>query len=75
VIDVNPLVATPPPEVPLINAPLVRVIAQVRFPPILSIEQQAFVGSFQEAIRAEYPKYCMSHYFYYQKLKYPLDGA
>lgn len=55
VTDVNPLIATPPLEVPLDNAPLVRVIAQIRFPPILSIEQQAFVGSFQEAIRAEYP--------------------
>ncbi len=55
VTDVNPLIAKPPLEVPLDNAPLVRVIAQVRFPPILSIEQQAFVGSFQEAIRAEYP--------------------
>jgi uncharacterized protein (TIGR04255 family) len=55
VIDANPLIATPPPEVPLTDAPLVRAIAQVRFPPILSIEQQAFVGSFQETIRAEYP--------------------
>jgi uncharacterized protein (TIGR04255 family) len=55
VIDVNPLIATPPPEVPLKNAPLVRAIAQIRFPPILSIEQQAFVGAFQEAIRTEYP--------------------
>ena len=55
VTDVNPLIATPPPEVPLKNAPLVRAIAQVRFPPILSIEQQMFVGAFQEAIRAEYP--------------------
>ncbi len=55
VTDVNPLIAIPPLEVPLTNAPLIRAIAQVRFPPILSIEQQAFVGSFQEAIRAEYP--------------------
>ncbi|PSB59387.1 TIGR04255 family protein [Chamaesiphon polymorphus CCALA 037] len=54
-IDANPLIATPPSEVPLTNAPLVRAIAQVRFPPILSIEQQAFVGAFQESIRAEYP--------------------
>ena len=53
--DVNPLIATPPPEVPLKDAPLVRAIAQIRFPPILSIEQQAFVASFQEEIRSEYP--------------------
>ena len=55
VTNLNPLTATPPPEVPLKNAPLVRAIAQVRFPPILSIEQQEFVGSFQEAIRQKYP--------------------
>ena len=48
VTNLNPLTATPPIEVPLKNAPLVRAIAQVRFPPILSIEQQEFVGSFQE---------------------------
>ncbi|BAU65679.1 unknown protein [Stanieria sp. NIES-3757] len=51
----NPLIDPPPPEVPLENAPLVRVIAQVRFPPILSIEKKEFVGTFQEAIRDEYP--------------------
>jgi uncharacterized protein (TIGR04255 family) len=51
----NPLIEPPPLEVPLKNAPLVRVIAQVLFPPILSIEKQEFVGSFQEAIRDEYP--------------------
>ena len=55
VTNFNPLTATPPIEVPLKNAPLVRAIAQVRFPPILSIEQQEFVGSFQEAIRQKYP--------------------
>jgi uncharacterized protein (TIGR04255 family) len=41
--------------VPLPAAPLVRVIAQVRFPPILSIERTNFVAPFQEAIRAAYP--------------------
>jgi uncharacterized protein (TIGR04255 family) len=51
----NPLIDPPPPEVPLKNAPLIRVIAQVRFPPILSIEKKEFVGSFQEAIRDKYP--------------------
>jgi len=33
----------------------VRVIAQVRFPEILAVEQRDFVASFQEALRATYP--------------------
>lgn len=53
--DFNPLTAPPPEEVPLKDAPLIRVIAQLRFPPILSIEKKDFVGSFQEAIRENYP--------------------
>ncbi|MDQ3264471.1 MAG: TIGR04255 family protein [Myxococcota bacterium] len=52
---VDPLVAPLPTEVPLKDAPLVRVIAQVRFPEILSVEQREFVAPFQEAIRATYP--------------------
>jgi len=55
VVNFNPLTAPPPEEVPLKDAPLIRVIAQVRFPTILSIGNQAFVGSFQEAIRENYP--------------------
>jgi len=55
VVSFNPLTASPPEEVPLKDAPLIRVIAQVRFPPILSIEKRDFVGSFQEAIREKYP--------------------
>lgn len=54
-VNFNPLTAPPPKEVPLKDAPLIRVIAQVRFPPILSIEKKDFVGSFQEAIREKYP--------------------
>lgn len=54
-VNFNPLTAPPPEEVPLKDAPLIRVIAQVRFPPILSIEKKDFVGSFQEAIREKYP--------------------
>lgn len=54
-VNTNPLIAQPPQEVPLENAPLIRAIAQVRFPPILSIEKKDFVGSFQEAIREKYP--------------------
>ncbi|MEQ1568212.1 MAG: TIGR04255 family protein [Myxococcota bacterium] len=51
----DPLVAPLPAEVPLKDAPLVRVIAQLRFPEILSVEQRDFVAPFQEAIRAKYP--------------------
>ena len=51
----NPLAASLPAEVPLPNAPLVRVIVQVRFPSILSIEKRDFVAPFQEVIRKSYP--------------------
>lgn len=54
-VNTNPLIAKPPIEVPLKLAPLIRVIAQVRFPSILSIGEKSFVGRFQEAIREEYP--------------------
>jgi uncharacterized protein (TIGR04255 family) len=33
----------------------VRVIAQLRFPPIVSIEKREFVAPFQEALRQSYP--------------------
>lgn len=51
----NPLEGQPPAEVALPNAPLVRVIAQVRYPLIASVESRSFVGPFQEAIRDDYP--------------------
>lgn len=50
-----PLVGPPPTEVPLTMPPLVRVIAQVRFPLIASVEKRDFIGPFQEAIRNAYP--------------------
>ena len=40
---------------PLIRAPLVRVVAQVSFAPILAIRNPDKVAGFQEAIRATYP--------------------
>lgn len=52
---VDPLFAPPPAEVPLKNAPLVRVLAQVRFPEVLSVEQRDFVAPIQESLRAAYP--------------------
>jgi uncharacterized protein (TIGR04255 family) len=51
----DPLVAPLPGEVPLDRAPLVRVIAQVRFPLVVAVEQRDFVAPFQEAIRPKYP--------------------
>lgn len=51
----TPLKGPPPAEVPLENAPLVRVIAQVRYPLIASVENRSFIGPFQEAIRDDYP--------------------
>jgi len=51
----TPLTGPPPAEVPLPDAPLVRVIAQVRFPLVASVEKRDFIAPFQEAIRAEYP--------------------
>jgi uncharacterized protein (TIGR04255 family) len=50
-----PLHGPSPPEVPLPNAPLVSVIAQVRFPTLLSVGIPQRVASFQEAIRDRYP--------------------
>jgi uncharacterized protein (TIGR04255 family) len=51
----NPITDSPPEEISLKDAPLVRVIAQVRFPVIASIERRDFIGPFQEAIRSTYP--------------------
>ncbi|MCY4663142.1 MAG: TIGR04255 family protein [Acidimicrobiaceae bacterium] len=44
------------PERILLRAdPLVRVLAQIRFAPVLSIREQSFIAPFQEAIRHAYP--------------------
>jgi uncharacterized protein (TIGR04255 family) len=51
----NPLVEPPPSEVPLPDSPLIRVVAQIRFPLITSVEKQEFIAPFQEAIRKVYP--------------------
>ncbi len=51
----DPLLDPPPKEVPLPNAPLVRVIAQVRYSPILSIESPDFIAPLQESLRETYP--------------------
>src|SRR4051794_8465468 len=53
--EIDPLTAPPPAEVPLPEAPLVRVIAQLRFPEILAVEQRDFVAPLQEVLRPTYP--------------------
>jgi uncharacterized protein (TIGR04255 family) len=50
-----PLHGPSPAEVPLPNAPLVSVIAQVRFPTLLTVRNADRVAGFQEAIRDRYP--------------------
>jgi uncharacterized protein (TIGR04255 family) len=51
----KPLGGKPPAERHLSKAPLERVIAQIRFPVILRIEDKSAVSKFQEAIRQHYP--------------------
>lgn len=51
----DPFVDPLPSEVHLVNAPLARVIAQVRFPELLSVGKDEFVAPFQEEIRDAYP--------------------
>ena len=46
---------TPTSEISLPRAPLARVIAQARFPPILAIRTPDTVAVFQEALRETYP--------------------
>jgi uncharacterized protein (TIGR04255 family) len=50
-----PLRGPSPPEVPLPHAPLVTVIAQVRFPTLLSVRNPDRIAPFQEVIRDQYP--------------------
>lgn len=42
-------------EVRLEPAPLTRVLAQLRFPPVVSIAQDAYIAPFQERLRERYP--------------------
>jgi uncharacterized protein (TIGR04255 family) len=43
------------PEVTLPHSPLIRVLTQVRFPPVASLANQDFIAPFQEKLRREYP--------------------
>jgi uncharacterized protein (TIGR04255 family) len=51
----NPLVDPPPSDVKLERAPLSLVVTQFRFAPITKMEDQAYIASFQEQVRGEYP--------------------
>jgi uncharacterized protein (TIGR04255 family) len=51
----DPLVDPAPVEVPLKRAPLVRVIAQIRFPLVVAVEQPDFIAPFQKSVQQEYP--------------------
>ncbi len=55
VTQATPLLGPPPTEVPLATPPLLRVIVQVRFPVIVSVEKREFIAPFQEELRHEYP--------------------
>lgn len=50
-----PFSGSPPAEVPLLRAPLVRVLSQIKFPQILNITKGDTVAPFQEIIRTNYP--------------------
>ncbi len=52
----NPLKDPPRPQGQLSRAPLERVVCQVKFPLVLSIANQGFIGGFQELIREKYPQ-------------------
>lgn len=51
----DPLFGVPPERVQLSAAPLVRVLAQVQFPPVLKINDQDHIADFQEELRRKYP--------------------
>lgn len=51
----NPLTASAPSEIWLPRAPLVRVIARINFPTVVSIGKSDFIAPFQEALRKVYP--------------------
>jgi len=55
-LDFDPLLVEPVEEIPLANAPLARVVAQVQFTPIFKIRSEDYIAAFQEQIRSEYPK-------------------
>src|SRR5660398_227664 len=53
--DFNPLTDPVPDEIPLTNAPLIRVVAQIRFPMIASIESREFIAPFRRPFARNTP--------------------
>lgn len=53
----DPLFGGIPKSVHLADAPLVRVLGQVRFPKIVKISEESYIADFQEAIRKKYPHF------------------
>lgn len=53
----DPLFGDIPDRELLSDAPLVRVLGQVRFPKIVKIADESYIADFQEAIRKEYPHF------------------
>jgi uncharacterized protein (TIGR04255 family) len=51
----DPFNGEAPPSVPLPRTPLTSVLAQVRFPEVLSISRPDFIADFQERIRGRFP--------------------
>jgi uncharacterized protein (TIGR04255 family) len=54
-MPLNPLLDPPPPSVDLPDAPLEKVIIQLRFAEILQIENKVLLAEFQERFREQYP--------------------
>ena len=52
----NPLSGPIPESIPLKKAPLLGVLFQVQFPRIVKIQDEQFIGDFQESIRPDYPQ-------------------
>ncbi|QAX31322.1 TIGR04255 family protein [Leisingera sp. NJS204] len=53
----DPLFGAIPERVLLRDAPLVRVLGQVRFTKIAKIAEESYIANFQEAIRTAYPRF------------------
>ena len=51
----DPLFGEVPASMPLASAPLVRVLAQVRYSKISKISDESYIADFQEELRSRYP--------------------